>query len=76
MKPASRAVTIEVLTQAFSDFGREMRDFVRQEIHASETRVKAEILDGVADIIDNGIHPQLDDHEHRLARLETKTLGN
>jgi hypothetical protein len=65
------------LMQAFADFsrtfGREMRDFVRQEIGASETRVKKEILEGVAEIIDHGIHPQLDNHEQRLLKLETKT---
>ena len=72
------------LRQAFEDFGRhfgrEMRDFVRQEIGASETRLKkdmaelkTDILDGVTDIVNNGIHPQLDNHEHRLLKLETKT---
>lgn len=78
MQKASRAVTVEILTQAFSDFGREMRDFVRQEIQASETRIKkdittaiADILEGVGDIVDNGIHPQLDDHEKRIFKLET-----
>ncbi len=79
MKRATKTITIEVLTQAFTNFGREMRDFMRQEIGASETRLKkemtelkTEILDGVTDIVNNGIHPQLDDREHRLLKLETK----
>jgi hypothetical protein len=89
-KPVTYTLLQSTLKQALEDFGRhfgrEMRDFVRQEIGASETRIKkevtetltnfkTEILEGVTDIIDNGIHPQLEDHEHRLARLETKTLG-
>ncbi len=84
MKRVSRAVTIEILKQAFSDFGRDMRDFVRQEIGASEVRIKkdvtekmselkTEIIEGVTDVFNNGIHPQLDNHERRLLKLETKT---
>ena len=72
------------LIRAFADFGRtfgrEMRDFVRQEIGASEVRLKkdlaelrTEILDGVTDIVNNGIHPQLNNHEHRILKLETNT---
>jgi hypothetical protein len=72
----NRLVTLKMLKTAFDDFGRnfgrEMRDFMRQEISASETRIKQEILEGVAEIIDHGIHPQLDDHEKRILKLETK----
>lgn len=78
MQKASRAVTVEILTQAFSDFGRDMRDFVRQEIQASETRIKkditnaiANILKGVGDIVDNDIHPQLNNREERIFKIET-----
>lgn len=74
--PVTGKILKETLTQAFFDFGREMRDFVRQEISASETRIKkevtAEILEGVGDIIDNGIHPQLNNHEERIFKLETR----
>ncbi len=91
MKADNKLITVkmlkETLTQAFSDFGhrfgREMRDFMRQELTASETRIKTElraemkelkteILEGVGDIIDNGIHPQLDNHEERIFKLETR----
>lgn len=86
-KDEARAVTVKVLKEAFADFGRtfgrEMRDFMRQELLASETRIKKElridmsnlktkILDGIGDIVDNGIHPQLDDHERRISKLETR----
>ena len=77
MKRASRAVTLEALTQAFSDFGRtvgrEIRDFTRQEIAASEFRIKRDILTGVAELIDGGVLPQIDDHENRILELEAET---
>lgn len=84
-QPVTYQLLQSTLAQAFSDFGRtfgrEMRDFVRQEIGASETRIKkevtekitelkTEILDGVIDIVDNGINPQLNNHEHRILKLE------
>jgi len=76
MNNDEKPITVKMLSQAFADFGRtfgrEMRDFVRQEIGASEARIKKEILEGVAEIIDHGIHPQLDNHEGRILKLETK----
>ena len=75
-KPVTQAILQSTLVKAFADFGRafgrEMRDFVRQEIHASEIRIKTEILTGVAEIIDGGINPQLDNHETRIVQLEAK----
>ncbi len=76
---------IEVLGQMFKDNNRDMRDFVRQEISASEKRIKIDveglvaksedrILGGVAEIVHDVIAPKLDDHEMRIQKLENPLL--
>lgn len=71
------------LLQAMKDEGRSNRDFVRQEIQASEKRVtdklmgeiqatEQRIVDSVSDVLSGSVLPQLDNHEQRLTKLETK----
>jgi hypothetical protein len=61
-----------ILTQALADTSRDLRDFTRQEISASETRIKTEIIDAVAESLDISVHPRFKDHERRLLKLEAK----
>lgn len=75
---AELLVAVETMV---TDEGRSTRDFVVQEIRASETRMtskmeamRVEIISDLVDVIDNGIHPQLDDHETRLKKLETAAV--
>ncbi len=74
-----------VIGQVVYDKIRLNNDILLQEIRASEHRVKTElrqeikttekrILDGVGEMIDDSIVPQLDDHEQRLTKLEAKTI--
>jgi NAD+--asparagine ADP-ribosyltransferase len=66
--------------QAIKDEGRSTRDFVRQEINASEHRMK-EYVDEKTDVVlvalshtlDTDIQPQIDKHDQRLTKLEAKT---
>lgn len=71
----------DMIFQAIADEGRSTRDFVEQKIQASEKRVTENILEGVNEMLDGGILPQIDDLDHRvkaidkrLTRLETKTV--
>ncbi|MEK7183451.1 MAG: hypothetical protein AAB776_02325 [Patescibacteria group bacterium] len=66
--------------QAIADEGRSSRDFTKQEIQASEHRLKAYVdektdvvLSALSHTIDNEIQPKFEDHEQRLTKLETKT---
>lgn len=69
--------------QEISDNNRHIQSLVRQEIQASERRLEQKIIDsairnrdeilsGVAEMIDSSLLPQIDDHEVRLTKLETK----
>ena len=70
---------IKTLTQLMervaADEGRATRDFVK----ASEERVKAYVddktevvLEALADTVDSNLQPQLNKHDQRLTKLETK----
>lgn len=78
-------VNNEQLLQAVDNKFRINTDMIRQEIRASETRVKIElrqemaqmkdeVVTGVAQILDNHTLPTLDNHEVRLTRLETQLV--
>lgn len=56
----------EIIDDSAQVNNRVMQDFVRHEVR----KVKEEIIDGVAQLLDTSIHPQLDDHEARLTKLE------
>lgn len=60
------SVVKEIVDESARENNRVMQDFVRHEVH----KVKEEIIEGVAQILDVSIHPQLDNHEVRLAKLE------
>lgn len=75
--------TRDFLRQEIADANRNTQDLLMQEIRASEHRTKIELhkeisqakqetIDAVAEILDVNLLPQLDDHERRLTRLETK----
>lgn len=77
----------EILT-AMAVYRQETKDDIdnfvgvlRQEIRAAKTELRqefkkdiAEVVTSVAQILDNHILPQIDDHEVRLTRLETRTI--
>jgi peptide subunit release factor 1 (eRF1) len=65
--------------QEIADNNRHIQGLVRQEIQASERRLERkitetrdEVLSGVAEMIDDSILPQIDNHELRLIKLEIK----
>jgi hypothetical protein len=60
------------LEQVLDDKLRIQTDMLRQEIQASESRIKKEIISEVADFIEGSLLPQIDDHENRITKLETK----
>lgn len=75
------------IIQAIDDRFRLNNDMLRQEMRAMENRMeqkldnldskinnaKDEILTGVGEMLDGQVIPQIDDHEVRITRLETKT---
>ncbi len=74
-----KSVVTSVVTQIVKDESRETRDLLRQEMRTIEIKfdqkleeTKKEILEGVAEMLDSSIVPQLDDHEQRLTRLEAR----
>lgn len=67
------------LRQEIHDSAKNTKDLLVQEIKASEARtdIKLEameerILTGVAEILDERILPQIDNHERRIIGLEAK----
>lgn len=52
---------------------RNVTDIVRQEIKASENRVIAHVTAEVTSVVNDGILPQIDNHEERLVKLETSS---
>jgi hypothetical protein len=76
-------VVVTTLRQEIRDGDRNTQELLMQEIKASEYRVKAELrqeirqanqetIESVADLLDSNLLPQLDNHERRLTRLETR----
>ncbi|MEK7183247.1 MAG: hypothetical protein AAB776_01290 [Patescibacteria group bacterium] len=74
-----------VVGQVVDDKIRLNNDLLFQEMRASEHRVKTELrkeikqakdetIEAVSEMLDAGIVPQLDSHEQRLTKLETKTI--
>ncbi len=57
---------LKILKAMFADAKIDLRD----EIRASEMRIKHEIITGVADMLDLSILPQLEVLDHRLIRAE------
>lgn len=51
----------------------EMR-LMGQEIRSEMRQMKTEVIEGVADLLDNVITPRSDDHERRIVRLEGRVL--
>ena len=64
----------EIIQESNRELAREMRDFVHQEISASEKRVEERILVGVSEILHDAIAPKLDNHEVRIEKLEKTTI--
>lgn len=69
-----------IVGQVVGTTERNLRDFVEQKIQAAETRITKNILEGVNEMLDGGILPQIDDLDHRvkdidkrLTKLESKT---
>lgn len=56
----------------FDEQSRDLKDYTDNRILASEKRIKQEIIEAVGDIIDHGIHPQLDSLDRRVTKLEHK----
>jgi hypothetical protein len=76
---------VEALDQRMDDKFRINNDILRQEIRASEHRIKTElrqeiqqskqeVIQSVAEILDTNVLPSLDSHEQRLTKLEAKTV--
>ena len=80
MEPLTREILREEL-KAFKDAIdtsmddklRIQADILRQEIKASAKQTKDEVIEAVAEMLDTSLVPQLDNHERRLIKLETKT---
>lgn len=56
-----------------SQLKREIRDEMRALLSASETRImkkaheiKVEIIDGITDVLDEGVLPRLDEHDREI----------
>lgn len=70
---------MDAVKQTVADQAELIIDQTRSEMRASENRleakidaVKVEIVDEVSDLIGNSIVSQIDDHEVRITKLETK----
>lgn len=68
------------LLQAVDDKFRINNDILMQEMRALEHRAKLDsdknkqdIIEAIGDMIDTGLLPQIDNHEKRITKLETKT---
>jgi hypothetical protein len=72
-----------VVGQVVKDEIRINNDILRQEIQASEHRIKTElrkeiqqvkqdVVESVAELLDTSLLPQIDDHETRITKLEAK----
>lgn len=61
-----------VVGQVVDERLRINNDILRQEVRAEIRAAKNEIITGIGEILDNHVLPQLDDHETRLTRLETR----
>lgn len=84
-REVSAAVKLEIpglrddLTQMMDDKFRIFADVVKQEIQASEVRtdhkleaMERRIIENTNSFMNDGVLPQVDDHEKRITRLETK----
>lgn len=64
----------DIIRQEVADQNRITADFLQQNMRADIQRIvdgaKAEILNAVGQSIDDGILPQIDDHEQRITTLE------
>lgn len=63
-----QTVVKSAVEQVVDDKLRINNEIIRQEIRAA----KNEIITGIGEILDNHVLPQIDDHEVRLTRLETR----
>lgn len=61
-----------IVSETVDDKLRIQSDLLRQETRASEHRIKTEIIAGVTDFIDDNLLPNIQDHEDRLIKLESK----
>jgi len=73
---------IEALDQRMDDKFRINNDLLRQEIRASESRLEKKIeaselkvLNGVSEMLDGNIVPQIEDLDRRVTKLETETAA-
>lgn len=61
-----------IFTTFRQDLARDMQDFTRSEILASEQRLKTYVHKTLTEVLTDNLFPVLDNHETRLVRLEVK----
>ena len=76
---ANRVEMKEIIEQTVNDKAQLIIDQTRSEILASENRqdkkleaMEQRIIEGVGDLVDNSILPQIEEHDKRITKLEVK----
>lgn len=69
---------IQALKDAFKDTFTTKEDLrvLKEDILEAMDEQEKRILESVADVIQNGINPVLDDHEERLIKLEHRKIAS